>query len=144
MSHIVSIEVKINDLPALQLAVAHMGFEWLEGQKTYEWYGQWIGDSPMPDTMTKEELGTCDHAIRVPGCKYEVGVVAMPDGTFELRYDYYYSGGLEPVLGQVAAPLVQEYAAQRTIAAAALLGRGLMHRFTKEDGSIEIVLAGGV
>ena len=68
----------------------------------------------------------------------------MPDGTFELRYDYYSSGGLEPILGQVAAPLVQEYAVQRTIAAAALLGRGLMHRFTKQDGSIEIVLHGGV
>ncbi len=142
MSHIVSIDsVTIDNLDALRAAVAQMGFEWVEGQRTYAWYGEWIGDSPMPKGMTQEELGTCDHAIRVPECKYEVGVL-WTGSKYELRYDFYAAGGLGKVLGEVAAPLVQEYAAQAILGAAALNGQTLISREVLEDGTIEMYMGG--
>jgi len=141
MSHIVRIETKITDLSALRSAVKAMGFEWLQDEKRYVWYGQWVGDTPMPKDMQVENLGKCEHAIRVPGAKYTVGVVRSGAG-YELRYDYWSSGGLEPVLGRAAGPLVQSYAIQKTLQEARIGGRVVLKQRTLPNGSVEILLAG--
>lgn len=141
MSHVVKIETKIIDLNALRSAVIAMGFEWLQDQKTYAWYGTWIGDTPMPADMKKEDLGKCEHAIRVPGASYTVGVVRSGAG-YELRYDYWMEGGLEPVLGRAAGPLVQAYAVQKTLQEARVSGRNVLNQRKLANGSIEILLAG--
>ena len=82
MSHISKIELVIKDLEALKTACKRMGFEFREGQKTYQWYGRWVGDSPMPEGVTEEELGKCNHAIHVPGAKYEIGLSVKEMPTF--------------------------------------------------------------
>lgn len=142
MSHIVSIDTKITDLGALKKAVTAMGFEWLEGKKTYKWFGRWVGDTPMPANTNQAELGKCEHAIRVPGAKYEVGVARDLDGSYVLRYDYFGPGGLEKVLGQNAGPIVHAYAVQKTLSEAQKMGRGVLSLRTLADGSTEILLAG--
>lgn len=97
MSHIVEIDLIINDLAALKAAVAAIpGLEWKEGKKTYNWYGRSVGNYPLPVGMTKEELGHCEHAIGVAGKPnaYEVGVVKRKDGKgFSLVLDFWNGGG---------------------------------------------------
>ena len=74
MSHISQIEVEIKDLKALKLACEQLGFDFMENQKEYRWYGKWLGKQPLPAGITEEELGKCDHAIHVPTGVFEIGV----------------------------------------------------------------------
>lgn len=94
MSHITTCDLKIKDLGALKQAAEACGLEFVEGQKTYKWYGRRVGDDPMPPGMKEEDLGKCDHALRVPGKAgaYEIGVVANPDGTYTLLWDSWAGG----------------------------------------------------
>ena len=48
----------------------------------------------MPEGLTVEDLGKCDHAIRVPGASYEIGLKRVGD-KYEMLYDYWSSGGLK-------------------------------------------------
>jgi len=94
MSHISRIELQVKDLEAMKQACADCGYEFIEGQKTYKWYGTFVGDTPMPEGLTVADLGKCDHAIRVPGASYEIGLRKMPDGHYEMLFDYWGPGGL--------------------------------------------------
>ena len=95
MSHVANVEVEINDLTALKTACATLGIEFVEGQKTYAWYGRYLADSDVGrDTVDSgfraADFGTCEHAIKVPGSNYEVGVVTNPAGNgYRLIYDEY-------------------------------------------------------
>jgi len=95
MSHISRIDIKIKDLAALKTACQECGFEFVENQLTYKWYGTFVGDTPMLEGLTEADLGKCDHAIKVPGASYEIGVKQMDGGHYELLFDYWRSGGLE-------------------------------------------------
>jgi hypothetical protein len=108
MSHVTPINLEIKDLEALKMACERLGLTWMEGQKTYRWYGRFVGDYPMPEGFTVKDLGKCSHAIRVPGASYEIGVVER-NGENILMWDFYYSGGLEKVLGQGGYKLKQAY-----------------------------------
>ena len=112
MSHISKIELVIKDLEALKAACKRMGFEFREGQKTYQWYGRWVGDSPLPEGITEEELGKCDHAIHVPGAKYEIGIVRKGK-SYILLYDSWIKGGLTKHVGKDACKLKQIYAVEK-------------------------------
>jgi len=112
MSHLAKIELEIKDLAALRAAVQNLGYEFRENQQTYAWYGSWVGDSPLPDGVLKEELGNCSHAIRVPGCSYEIGVV-QKGPHYILLWDYWHAGGLSKVIGNNAGILKQAYALER-------------------------------
>ena len=114
MSHVSTIELEINDLEALKKACVSLGFEFRENQKEYAWYGRHMGDYPIPEGMTKEDLGKCQHAIRVPGAKYEVGVISgQKPGTHQLIWDFWGSGGLVPKIGKRAEVLKRAYAEHR-------------------------------
>lgn len=94
MSHLDSIAVSLTDLNALRTAaVGDFGCQWIEGKKTFEFYGKYVGDTPMPMNLKGIKPGTCDHVIKIPGVNYEVGVVKLKDGTYTLAYDYYNDGG---------------------------------------------------
>jgi len=95
MSHISKIELKIKDLAALKTACQECGYQFIENQKSYKWYGRFVGDSPMPEGLTEADLGKCDHAIKVPGADYEIGIKKMGGGHYEMMFDYWRSGGLE-------------------------------------------------
>ena len=91
MSHISKIELVIHSLEDLKEACRQLGFEFMENQKTYKWFGRWVGDTPLPEGVKIEDIGKCDHAIRVPGCAYEVGVIKRGDH-YILLWDYYLCG----------------------------------------------------
>ncbi len=90
MSHISKIEVQITDIQALKKACQRLGFSFLENKNTFVWYS---GTS------------VCDHAIQVPGAKYEIGL----KGT-ELLFDDYSSGGLN---NNIPGKIKQAYAVER-------------------------------
>ena len=98
MSHVSQIEIEIKDITALQAACTRLGLIWKENQRSYKWYGRWVGDYPLPENVTVEDLGKCLHAIEVPGASYEVGVT-MVNGKLTLLWDFYRAGGLEQVIG---------------------------------------------
>jgi hypothetical protein len=108
MSHISKIELKIKDLQSLKEACRELGFKFQENQKSYKWYGRWVGDSPLPEGITEDQLGICDHAIKVPGALYEVGIVSKGE-SYILLYDDWIKGGLKKKLGVNAGLLKQAY-----------------------------------
>lgn len=108
MSHISRIELDIKDLQSLKEACKRLGFEFCQNQQSYQWYGRWVGDSPLPEGITEDQLGKCDHAIKVPGAQYEVGVVRNGH-SFILLYDEWVKGGLKTKLGVNAGLLKQAY-----------------------------------
>jgi len=112
MSHVARIELEINDLETLKSACSRLGLKFIENQKTYKWYGTLVGDSPLPEGITVSDLGKCDHAIRVPGAQYEIGVVKK-ESRLILLWDFWHRGGLEEKLGKNAGKLKQAYTAER-------------------------------
>ena len=137
MSHISKIELEIHSLEDLKTACHALGFLFKEGQQTYQWYGRWVGDAPLPKGFTQEELGTCDHAITVPGCAYEIGI-ARRGSTYLLLWDSWKSGGLEQKIGKDAGLLKQAYTVARITRDAKL--KRYQVRETKNDQTIRLVL----
>ena len=66
MSHISKIELEITDPETLKLACERLGLNFIENQTIYKWYGTWVGDTPLPEGISIDDLGKCHHAIRVP------------------------------------------------------------------------------
>ncbi len=138
MSHIVKGKANLKNLQDIGLAAQRLGGELVIGQQTYEWFQRWVGDSPMPEGMTKDDLGKCDHVIRFKDKAYEVGVVRSGDG-YELRYDFWQSGGLSMELG---GQLGQAYAAVRATRAAKQKGQRV-REVVMSDGSIQLEIEEG-
>lgn len=90
MSHISKIEIKIQDIDTLKKACDRLGFSFRENQNCFLRYN---GSSD------------CDHAIQVPGARYEIGL----KGT-ELLFDNYYQGGLN---NNIPGKIKQAYAVER-------------------------------
>lgn len=111
MSHVATIDCEILSLDALKSACERLGLSFQEGQRSYAWYGKFVGDYPMPEGFTVDDLGHCEHAIKVPGARYEVGVVYR-EGKYSLMWDFYSAGGLEGQLGPNGQKLAQAYAVE--------------------------------
>jgi len=109
VSHISKIELEIRDLQSLKDACKRLGFYFMENQKQYIWYGKWIGNQPLPDGMSEENLGKCDDAIHVPAAAFEIGVVRRGNG-YVLLWDSWIGGGLQKYIGKDAGILKQAYA----------------------------------
>jgi len=140
VSHIARIEMEINDLGALRAAATRLGGELVMGQASYQWYGQWMGDTPMPEGVTSADLGKCHHAIRFSRAAYEVGVVQR-GSKYQLLWDYWVDGGLEPILGKNAGLLKQAYGVERARAEARR--RGLTVHEQRTNTGIRLTLRGG-
>ena len=121
MSHIANITTEIKNLEALRRACKSLGFNFKENQNTYKWYGKFMNDYPLPPNVKPEDLGKCTHAINVPGAEYEVGVIKNNTG-FELRWDFWGSGGLTERIGRNGEILKQAYNVEITEMAAQLEG----------------------
>ena len=89
MSHVDEMKLEMWDEEALKTAALARGLEIREKQ-TYNWWGTHVGDHPLPEGMTKEDLGKCHFVLGVPGqpSAYEVGVV-RDNGRLRLLWDYY-------------------------------------------------------
>ncbi|MCP4599239.1 MAG: hypothetical protein GY847_01660 [Proteobacteria bacterium] len=138
MSHVSRIEVTITDLEAVRDMCKAKGWIFAEGQKTYKWFGRYVGDYPMPEGVTTEELGTCDHAIIIPGCDYEVGLLKK-EGKYIPLYDFY-DQKIKAALGENGAPIVQGYTLSKIKREAKAKGykvvekkRGMLRRFFSKD-----------
>ncbi|MCX5814175.1 MAG: DUF1257 domain-containing protein [Proteobacteria bacterium] len=107
ISHIAKIELEIKLLDALIAACNRLGFEFVKNQKTYEWYGRYMRDTPLPEGITENQLGKCDHAIKVPGCSYEIGIVKR-NNNYHLLWDSWESQ-LRLAIGKNAGIIKQAY-----------------------------------
>jgi len=132
MSHVSEIELKIKSLDALKAACARLGLQFVEGKKTYKWWGHWVGDYPLPAGFKVEDLGKCTHAIRVPGATFEIGVVER-NGEHILMWDFYQSGGLEKVLGKGGGKLKQAYTVEQSKTVARRAGYRVSEKRTLMD-----------
>ena len=105
MSHVADVQLQVTDLAALKQAVEKMGGTFVEGQRTFRWYGRflndWASSRAAVNRISPENFGKCEHAIRVPGVGYEIGVIKHPSGTgYELIFDQFGEGKkLEAWLG---------------------------------------------
>jgi hypothetical protein len=104
MSHVEAMTgTAFADLSLLSIAAQAMGAELVKDVSTYKWYGVHVGDYPIPAGFSKEELGKCEHVIRIPDCRYEIGVVQSKDPDnpgWVLLYDFWGPGKkLEEWLG---------------------------------------------
>lgn len=76
MSHVENCTTILRNLAAARDAAAELGGI-LSESATYNWFGEHMGDYPLPAGMTKEELGKCEYKIAFPGIRYEIGVKLM-------------------------------------------------------------------
>lgn len=93
MSHISRIELEIKDLSILKTACRRLGLVFVPHQSTFKWYG---------------EESSCEHAIQVPGARYEIGVIQQERG-YQLKCDFY-DRSLEKTIGTKGGRLKQAYA----------------------------------
>ena len=114
MSHISKIELEVKDLGVLGQACTQLGMQLLRGQSTYKWYG---------------EKAQCDHAIKVPGANYEIGVIKN-DGKYELHCDFYDSN-IEKVTGRNGGLLKQAYVVAKTRIEARRKGYSVIEKQTE-------------
>jgi hypothetical protein len=137
MSHVSKIELEINNLQDLKNACQRLNLQFMENQQTYNWYGRFVGDTPLPEGISPEDLGKCHHAIKVPGAVYEIGVV-FKNGKYLLLWDSWRSGKLEEKLGKDAGLLKQAYAVERIRSEARLKNYRVCEQ--KTDQNICLVL----
>ena len=97
MSHISTIELEVTDLESLDHACRQMGFTLNRNQKTFKWYSG---------------TGVCDHAIKIPGASYEIGLVNR-NGKYELQTDFW-DDKIGQAIGNNGGLLKQRYAVEQT------------------------------
>jgi hypothetical protein len=122
MSHISKIEVDIKDLATLSRACQALGLTLTE-ENQFRYYN---GYAP------------CDHVIRIPDARYEVGVVRKETG-YTLQWDDWHSGGLTQALGPEAGRLKQAYAVERVRTEARR--RGMRVQQKAAGSTIQLVLS---
>lgn len=142
MSHVVKVELHITDLDALAKAAEMLGLEFKEGQKTFAWFGQHVGDYPLPEGFKASDMGKCDHALTVKNNDraYGVGVCARRDGKpgYCVLFDFWAGGnGLVNHIGPEAKKLKQAYAVQ--VARKALLKAGNRVDIQQKGGKYVLV-----
>jgi hypothetical protein len=120
VSHVATVEMEVNDLSILKTVCDELGLQFMEGQTTYKWYGKWVNDYHGNDAAYRhgvdpKNYGKCEHAIRVPGATYEIGVVRNQKGKLCLVWDAWGGGGghlIEKVCGKGCAKLLESYSKQ--------------------------------
>lgn len=139
MSHVTTAVAQPTDLNALAAAAQKFGGV-LERKSTYNWYGRHVGDYPIPAGIRREDLGKCDYVIRLPGVRYEVGVLKQGD-KYTLLYDFYGSGGshdgnrLREVFGDGLSKLCTSYN-QAVVAQMAAVHGYTISECTQENGDV--------
>lgn len=143
MSHVAKIEMEIKNLDCLERAAKACGLEFHRNQHTYRWFGEHVGDYPMPEGFTEKDLGKCDHALSVPNNDeaYEIGVVKRGD-SYTLLWDFWAGGnGLEEKVGENAEKLCNNYLLEEAKQAFAeeYEGQGFNFSFQqKQNGDIYV------
>jgi hypothetical protein len=116
MSHTEVIDLEVTDLKTLTNTAKRLGGKLILNQKSYKWYGRFMNDYPLPEGMTSNDLGKCEHAIKFPGINYEVGVVKSKQqkGAYELMWDFYDRGLKQKMGGKKGIAFIQHYTMEKT------------------------------
>ena len=114
MSHVMTIDPNENyDIDALKHMCKNQKWEFRQGQKHFGWFGSYVGDYPLPEGFTEEDMGHCSHAIHIPGYSYEIGVVKK-NNKWKLLYDFWKGGRLNEKVGESGGLLKQAYGIAKT------------------------------
>ena len=124
MSHISKIELEVRDIQVLMSACQRLGLELVKGQKMFKWYG-------------KE--AECDHAIRITGANYEIGVINN-GSLYELNCDYY-DPNIEKTIGRQGGLLKQAYAVEKSKVEARKKGYSVVERQTQTGIRLHVRIA---
>jgi hypothetical protein len=149
LSHVVSVNIVIKDLAALEQACRELGLQFKRDQKTHKWWGRWENDFSRQDAayiqsgIKTEDYGKCEHAIGVPDSGYEIGVYKNPKGTgYVLAYDNFGTGQIIlQKLGAGLEKLKQGYAVAKATMAAKAQG-WMVSRQTLKNGTIKLSMFG--
>lgn len=147
MSHVEKVAIEdVKDLDALKKACQQLGVEFRQGQKTWQWYGRWVNDFHADSAAYRhgidpKDYGTCEHAIRLPGCQWEVGLMRTADMRLVPVYDNYGSHGraIEKHLGKGLGKLVAEYGCQVTTKVMQRQGYRVSRRVHPKTGRPQIL-----
>jgi hypothetical protein len=120
VSHIVTIQAELRDLAAIKAACKRLGWEFVANKETFEWYGRYVGDYPVFQQQLLDlgievtDYGKCTHAIKVPGARYEIGLVAKGN-KFVPLWDTWRPGGLQDVTNETGMNgFLAAYAVEKT------------------------------
>jgi hypothetical protein len=120
------IELVITDIQALKKTCERLGLEWKAEQKSFQWWGR--------------EPAKCVHAIKIPGARYELGVLQSATGKgYELQVDYYDSA-VTAKIGHLGGLLKQGYAIEKAKMEAIKKGYSVREQRTAHNG-IELRIA---
>ncbi len=146
MSHVTHVTVSITDLDALERAAEKCGLELIRDSNEYRWYGRVLDLSAIPEGYTEEDMGRCEHELRVigNGNAYSAGLVSRRDGEagWALHYDNWSKSGkvLEEFLGKDCHNVVQAYAVEVAKASALNAGYSVIGE-SVVDGKVELLLS---
>jgi len=144
MSHVVSIKAELRDLAAVKAACLELGLKFKENQKTIRWFGRWVDDYDRDNAAYKlgikpDQYGTSDHAIEVPGCGYDIGLLQNPEtGGYKLYFDFYGQGRqIQQVIGTNGQKFLQIYSAHKLTMESKKKG-WLVNRQHQTNGDIKL------
>lgn len=129
MSHFTKCELKMTNLGAIKRALEDLGHKFTVAEENQSvqvrgWRGQ-----------------TLDAAISVDMGKYDVGVVAAGDGTYDITADWW---GVETTKGiteqEFKEKLNQRYQYYNVLEACEAKGYSLEEEVNEEDGTIKLVV----
>lgn len=162
MSHLTDIKtlIRFDELNSLESCLDRLGLELVRNVPRYKWYGTHVGDYPLPEGFTKDELGMCEHVIRIKPKlgetedeqkarekAYEIGVVRRKDGQgYTLMFDFWMGGyGIEALAGKNCCKIMQAFGEDIvTDDVKTLLMQGWqLDRQVQQNGDIKIRLIEG-
>lgn len=123
-SHVVDVKIEFRDMDAMSEACDELGLDLQRGRTDYKWYGHHVGDYPLPEGFSADDLGKCDHAIhRKDGTGYGAGLARRGDH-YRLLFDFWGRNGrlLTDAIGENAEKLTAAYSEKVVIKKARQLG----------------------
>jgi len=143
MSHVEVGEAEIHDLDLLKSMCKENGWEFLENKTTFNWFGRHVGDYALPENYSVDDMGKCEHAIKVPGISYEIGVVKSKTTKtgYKLMYDFYGPGRqlIEKLGGKKSEGFMKKYAQKSVYKYAAKNGYSVAKK-ELESGQVKLTL----
>jgi hypothetical protein len=144
MSHVDTHHLDIKDLSLMPAVAEALGGTY-EECSTYRWWGRHVGDHPLPEGMTADDMGKCVGKISFPDCEWDVGIVPSrtKPGEYDAIFDFYGGAGhrLQQKVGVQCEKIKQQYG---LMAARAMFARrGIKCTETRlADGTLRLVAVG--